>query len=67
MLRRKSPPSENIYFIKNHCQRNNSKGRRGKDFNNFHERDKIVLCIHGTMTLPTYFTLSVCSLVIAVI
>ena len=33
MMRRKSPPSENIYFIENHCQINISKGRRGKDFN----------------------------------
>ena len=31
MMRRKSPPSENIlHLIKNHCQRNISKGRRGK-------------------------------------
>ena len=35
MMRRKSPPSENIYFIENHYQTNNSKGRRGKDFNTF--------------------------------
>ena len=47
MMRRKSPPSEHIYFIENHCQTNISKGIRGNDFNNFfHERDKIVLCIH---------------------
>ena len=32
MMRRKSPPSENIlYLTGNHCQTNNiSKGRRGK-------------------------------------
>ena len=35
MMRRKSPPSENIlYLIENHCQTNISKGRRGKT-NNF--------------------------------
>ena len=31
MMRRKSPPSENILcLIENHCQTNISKGRRGK-------------------------------------
>ena len=35
MMRRKSPRSENIYLIENHCQANNSKGRRGKEFNTF--------------------------------
>ena len=35
MMRRKSPPSKNIYFIENHCQTDISKGRRGKDFNIF--------------------------------
>ena len=30
MMRRKSPLSENIYLIENHCQANISKGRRGK-------------------------------------
>ena len=37
MMRRKSPPSENIYFIENHCQIYISKGRG--------EKDKIVICI----------------------
>ena len=36
MMRRKSPPSENIlYLIENHCQANISKCRRGKEFNTF--------------------------------
>jgi len=34
MMRRKSPPSENIlYLIENHCQTNIFKGRCGKAFN----------------------------------
>ena len=33
MMRRKSPPSKNIYFIENHCQTKNAKGRSAKDFN----------------------------------
>ena len=35
MMRRKSPPSENIYFIENYCQTNISKEKGGNDFNNF--------------------------------
>ena len=35
MMRRKSPRSENIYLIENHCQANISLGRRGKEFNTF--------------------------------
>ena len=35
MIRRKSPPSENIHFIVNQCQTNIYKGRRGNDFNTF--------------------------------
>ena len=35
MMRRKSPRSENIYLIENHCQANISKWRRGKEFNTF--------------------------------
>ena len=35
MMRRKSPPSENIYLIENHCQANISKCRRGKELNTF--------------------------------
>ena len=52
MMRMLSPPSENIlYLIENHCQTNNiSKGRRGEALILFHERDKIVLCIHVPMT-----------------
>ena len=37
MMRRKSPPSEKIYFIENHCQANISEGRRGKAFILLHE------------------------------
>ena len=59
MMRRKSPRSENIYLIENHCQANISKGRRGKDFKFFHERDMIIVrCMHVTMTLPKYITLA---------
>ena len=35
LMRRKSPPSKNIYFIENQCKINISKGRRVKDFNTF--------------------------------
>ena len=35
MMRRKSPGSENIYFIENHYQTYISQGRRRKDFNTF--------------------------------
>ena len=49
MMRRKTPPSENILYG-NYCQISISKGRRGNDFNTFHERFEIVLCIHVTMT-----------------
>ena len=38
MIRSKSPRSENIHLIENHCQANIiSKGRRGQEFNTFHE------------------------------
>ena len=40
MMRRKSSPSENIYFIENHCQKNICKGRRGKDLNTFVMNEK---------------------------
>ena len=51
MMRRKSPPSENmLYSIENHCQTNISKGSLGKALILFHKLDKIVLCIHVTIT-----------------
>ena len=51
-MRRKSPPSEKIYSIENHCEIYISKERG--------EKVKIVLCIrHATMTEPKYFKLSI--------
>ena len=51
MMRRKSPCSENIYLIENHCQANISKWKTWKGIEYFFMNEKkIVLCIHVTMT-----------------
>ena len=49
MMRRKSPRSENIYLIENHCQANISKGRRGKEFNTFFMNEKKMYFVYMSL------------------
>ena len=66
MMRGKSPRSENIYLIENHCQANISKWRRGKEFNTFswmRKKSTLYTC-HYDITKIFYI---ICSLEIAVI
>ena len=46
MMRRKSPRTENIYLIENHCQANISKGRSGKEFNTFLRNEKTMYFVY---------------------
>ena len=68
MIRRKSPPSENICFIENHCQTNMSKGRHGKEFNIFFMNEKkctLYTCTSNYDITKIFYI--ICSLVITVI